>query len=330
MQLRTRVNRLKASRKRPPKVEIPDDPVEFVEQCLSMTPYPYQERLLYSVLANDAAGTKTIMKTGRRQGKTVCCSWLAYYFALSNPGSKTIIISPTQAQSSIMMNEVLTLWRQTKIIRGRATALTLRLDNTSSVVAMPGGQPQNLRGFGCDLLLCDEAAQMSSDLFAACLSFLAASPCPRLVLISTPFWARGDYYNIWERGEGWTRIEALPAECKHLSTDYIEEMRLRLSPSVFAADYKNSWLTGQAGLIPRDLIMSAMSENTENLDGLLDEALFDSGLADEVEDSSPSKKEWGDSWTSIGKTAKERPRRNEEDKTALEEELDEIFEELEE
>jgi hypothetical protein len=143
------------------------------------------------------------------------------------------------------------------------------------------------------------------------------------VLVSTPFWAKGDYYDIWERGEGWTRIEALPEQCTHLSKEYLDEMRQRLAPAVFAAEYENQWLTGQGGLIPHDLIMSAMSDNVENLDSIFDEALFESGLAEPIEDYVPTKKGkgWGDSWSSIGKTAaRERTRKNE-----SENEIDDII-----
>jgi hypothetical protein len=272
MELRTRIERLKRNRARPPPAEIPDTPLEFVES-LGYHPYPYQVALLNAVLQEDADGnplpTKTIMRVTRQGGKTECCCWLALWTALKFPGSSIIIISPSLRQSQIMMDRILTTWRGNKLVKGRDTALTLKLDNSSTIRALPGKSPENLRGFSCDLLLEDEAARCSLDLHVAAMPFLAACPVPRLVMVSTPWIRSGAFYTTWKTGKGWTRISATAAQCPALTKEYLNEQRQMLGP-FYEVEYECQWLQSESNLFSRAVIDRCVTDDGEDLGWLLD------------------------------------------------------------
>jgi hypothetical protein len=266
MEVETELRRLRERLTRPAAVDIPDSPVEFVES-LGYHPYPYQVELLNAV-AEDGP-QKVISMWARQCGKSTTCNWLALWFAMAHPGTSTILVSPTLRQSSLLMDKILSTWTQAgKPIRGRTTALTLKLDNQSRILALPGGNPLGLRGHSCQLLLEDESARCSPALHAACLPFLAAQKAPKLVMVSTPWIAAGDYYDIWTKGKGWTRLKVTVDMCPSISKEYLSEQRQRLGP-FYEVEYGCQWLQNESNLFSRAVLDRCITDG-EDLGWLLD------------------------------------------------------------
>ncbi len=74
--------------------------------------------------------------------------------------------------------------------------MTLRLENGSRIVSLPGTEG-TVRGFsGVALLIVDEASRVDDALYHAVRPMLAVSH-GKLVLLSTPWGKRGFFYREW-------------------------------------------------------------------------------------------------------------------------------------
>jgi hypothetical protein len=81
----------------------------------------------------------------------------------------------------------------------------LELANGGRIVSLPGNNPGNIRSFSrVRLLLVDEAAYVRDTLLPAVRPMLARSG-GWLVMASTPFGARGSFWEAWDKGTDWRR-----------------------------------------------------------------------------------------------------------------------------
>ncbi len=76
------------------------------------------------------------------------------------------------------------------------TALTLELENTNRVVALPGKEGSIRSYSSVDLILIDEATRVEDSTYMAVRLMLAVSG-GRLIALSTPFGTRGWWYREW-------------------------------------------------------------------------------------------------------------------------------------
>ena len=120
---------------------------------------------------------------------------------MTEAGSLTLVVSPTARQSGEFVRKAAGFARRLGI-RPKGDGdneISLALPNGSRIVGLPGTEA-TVRGFSAvSLLLVDEAARVSDDLYMAMRPMLAVSG-GELWLMSTPFGKRGFFYDAWERG----------------------------------------------------------------------------------------------------------------------------------
>jgi len=102
-----------------------------------------------------------------------------------------LCLSPTLRQSGELLRNVSHFYGQEPTVPSTAeSALKLELENGSRIISLPGKE-QNVRGYaGVSLLIVDEAARVSDDLYYSVRPMLAVSS-GRLIALSTPFGTRG-------------------------------------------------------------------------------------------------------------------------------------------
>jgi phage FluMu gp28-like protein len=95
------------------------------------------------------------------------------------------------------------------------SSLRIELANGSRIVCLPGKE-QTIRGFsGVNLLVVDEAARVSEDLYQAIRPMLAVSG-GRIILLSTPYGEQGFFYETWRNRENWHRAKVTAPECPRI------------------------------------------------------------------------------------------------------------------
>jgi len=208
--------------------ETPTDPVTFARQ-LNIDPDPWQRNLLTST------DDHVILNCSRQSGKSTIVAILALHHALLNPDSLILILSPSQRQSGELLKKIIGFYKRLGR-KGNREATTLELRNGSRVVALPGSE-STTRGFSSpSLVLLDEAAQVSDDLYYAARPMLAVSG-GRLILLSTPRGKRGIFWRVWEHDADWTKVRVTAYECPRITKEYLERERRDIGDWWFAQEY---------------------------------------------------------------------------------------------
>lgn len=207
------------------------DPVVMARQA-GFDPDPWQARLLRST------SQRILINCSRQVGKSTTTGALASHTALYQPGSLTLLLSPSQRQSQELFRKTLDVYRSLDrpVPPQAENALSLELENGSRVVSLPGKEG-TIRGMsGVTLLLIDEASRVPDALYYSVRPMLAVSG-GRLVLLSSPFGTRGFFYEEWKARSGWDYYEVPATECPRITEEFLEEERAKLGDFWFSQEY---------------------------------------------------------------------------------------------
>jgi hypothetical protein len=146
------------------------DPAEFSASA-GMVPDDWQARVLRS------QASRLLLNCARQSGKSTTVAALAIHEVLYKPRSLVILLSPTLRQSSELFKKAAAAYLATgrMVPPESETALTLSLEHSSRLVSLPGKEATVRRYSDVDLLVIDEAARVSSDLYLSVRPMLAVS-----------------------------------------------------------------------------------------------------------------------------------------------------------
>jgi hypothetical protein len=222
----------------------------WVMRDLSFEPDDWQTRLLRS------RSTRVLLLASRQIGKSTCVACMALHTACFVDGSLSLLLAPTERQSSELMAKVLEFHRRLSSTPSvKQTMTALELANASRVVCLPGSEPDNVRGFSApDLVVIDEASRCDDRLFGAVLPMVSAN-AGRLVLLSTPHGRRGRFWEWWEESDGsWEKINARAADCVRISPASLQEQRATLGERVYMQEFENVFLDSDDSVFSHDSI----------------------------------------------------------------------------
>src|SRR5262249_46709282 len=148
--------------------------------------------------------------------------------ALTEPGSLTLLLSPTLRQSGELYLKCLDLYRKlgrpVPTVRPRDNALKLELTNGSSVIALPGNEP-TVRSFSSvRRRVVDEAARVDDDLYYSVRPMLAVSG-GALVAVSSAYAKQGFFFKEWTGSGPWHRVHITASQCPRISPEFLAEER---------------------------------------------------------------------------------------------------------
>jgi hypothetical protein len=228
----SRIKKLEASRtsNATSELRIPRDPVAFA-RLLDIQPDPWQRDLLTSV------DPRIILNCGRQTGKSTVVAILALHHALTNRNAVVLILARGQRQSEELLRKVVAFFHQLGAPGGSRgeSATALELNNGSRVIALPGSE-ETTRGYSASLLLIDEAARVSDELYYSSTPMLAASN-GQLILLSTPHGKQGVFYRTWNEGQGWKKLTMPAEECCRITKEFLDEERRTMGGSWFRQEY---------------------------------------------------------------------------------------------
>jgi phage FluMu gp28-like protein len=132
------------------------------------------------------------------------------------------------------------------------------------MVGLPDN-PDTIRGFsGTNLLVIDEAARVSEEMYEALRPVLATTG-GALWAMSTPNGKEGFFYREWTGSGPWTRIEVPAAECPRISEQFLEEERRTLGDEAFRQEYCCEFLSGEGALFDEAIVRSKISRSVAPL-----------------------------------------------------------------
>lgn len=234
------------------------DPVYFARERLSLTLDPMQAALLRK------RSRRSLLNCTRQWGKSTTTAATALHEGAYVPRSKTIILSPTQRQSSLLLNKVQEFAELAKIhvkpLGGEDPGLRLP---AGVLIALPGAEATT-RGFdACTWLVIDEASRVADALFYSARAFLATTN-GRISLLSTPFGQRGFFYKEHESGR-WDVLKVPATDCPRISAEFLEEQRASMPEAWFRQEYLCEFTSVEDGVFDHDLVLQSISSELEPL-----------------------------------------------------------------
>lgn len=204
-------------------------------EILGFEPDDWQKELLLS------DSKRFLLNCSRQSGKSTVSAAISAHVSLFYPGSLILLVSPTERQSKELLKKIKDFLKLVPNIppMPEDNKLSLEFHNKSRIVALPGNNPGNIRGFSAPTLVIeDEASQCSDELYTAILPMLATSN-GKLMLLSTPYGRRGHFFEAWtsDPADSWTRVQIDAYQCSRISNEFLEEQRLKMSDWQFKQEF---------------------------------------------------------------------------------------------
>lgn len=193
---------------------------------------PWQAQILRS------SDPEILINCCRQAGKSTTVAALAISQALFTPGSLTLLLSPSERQSTELFRKAMAVYRAVRppITLTRRTEHDLEMSNGSRIVSLPGKEG-TIRGYsGVNLLIIDEAARVPDDLYRAVRPMLAVSK-GRIIALSTPFGLRGWFWRAWESDAPFRRFKATYKDCPRITEDHVARDRVEMGDNWVDQEY---------------------------------------------------------------------------------------------
>ena len=237
-------------------------PSLWASECLGFQADEWQAEVL------DGSAKKVLLCCSRQSGKSSVSAIMALHTALFHPGSLVLMVSPSLRQSSELFRKFLDYLDLLHDMpaRNEDTRLSIKLDNNSRVVSLPGTEG-TIRGYSAvTLLLIDEGARVVDDLYFAVKPMLAVSR-GRMLALSTPFGKRGWFHAEFMGGDGWQRHSIKATDCPRISREFLDSERRSMPNAIFQAEYMCEFSDAVDNVFTFDQVTGAVSDEVEPLFG---------------------------------------------------------------
>lgn len=236
------------------------DPVAFASEALHLDLDPWQRQVIAST------GKRDLLNCSRQAGKSTTAAVLGLHEALYRPGSLTILVSPSQRQSSELFRKVTELREllPTKPELSEDNKLSLTVKGGGRVLSLPGSEA-TIRGFsGVTLLVEDESARVPDELYMAVRPMLAVRQ-GRLILMSTPFGKRGHFWREWSEGMNWQKVKIPASSVPRISSEFLAEERRAMGDWWYSQEYECEFRESTDSVFAYDAVMGALSDDVQPL-----------------------------------------------------------------
>ncbi len=234
------------------------DVVAFASEVLGLELDDWQREVV------GRTSRRELLNCSRQAGKSTVTAVLGLHEALYRPGSLTVLISPSQRQSSELFRK-LTELRQLLPMQPELTEdnkLSMSVRGGGRVISLPGSEA-TIRGFsGATLIIEDEASRVPDELYMALRPMLAVKN-GRLILMSTPFGKRGHFWNEWDQGVNWQRIEVPATRIPRISAGFLEEERSSLGAWWFSQEYECQFRESTDSVFSHADVMAALTDDAQ-------------------------------------------------------------------
>ena len=179
---------------------------------------------------------------GRRFGKTYLCVYELIRHALLSKNRNCWYVAPTyRSAKDICWDMLIEAIPDPYIVKKNETALTLTLQNGSTISLKGAEKPDNLRGRALDFVVLDEFADMKEDAWYSVLRPSLSDRKGQALFIGTPK-GRNHFYDIWTRGadgeDGWQSFQYTTIQGGNVDAEEIEAAKADLDERTFQQEYE--------------------------------------------------------------------------------------------
>jgi len=209
----------------------------LILDLVGLDPEPWQRDV---VRADD---DDVMLLCHRQACKSTIIAALATAVAVLEPERLIVCCSASERQSKEIYDKVRKDYRALGQPHGvtKETADELQIGNGSRVVSVPDS-PGTIRGYsGVNLVIIDEAAQVSDETYSAVRPMLTRS-MGRMVAMSTPFARTGWFFREWHNAEAeWKKFKLKASENPFFEIKrpgYLAKERRRLTRQEYVREYE--------------------------------------------------------------------------------------------
>lgn len=233
------------------------DPVEvFIEGARDeednpITPADWQAEVLAST------DRRRLILVNRQGGKSTVVGAKCAHGLIYAPGTY-LIVAPTLRQSKLLFHKARAIYKRLegvpRLVKDNETEL--ELETGARLIALPGDNDANIRGFSAPrAVFIDEAARVVDGVYAALRPMLAASRSSQMVALTTPYGRRGWFFECWEHGgDAWGRTTITAEQCPHITAEFLEEERQGMSEWQFRSEYLCEFVDTDEAFFSTELI----------------------------------------------------------------------------
>jgi hypothetical protein len=223
----------------------------------------------WQVRACRSTAPRSAWLIARQCRKSLTSAAVALGVALHQAGALVLLLAPSARQSTeLFRSKVLVLWQNLgrPLFLCEPTMTSLFLSNGARLIALPGSDDSTVRGYsGVSLLVIDEAARVSDELYYALRPTLAVSN-GRLLALSTPFGRRGWFFSEWTGTGTWERVQVTAPQCPRISGEFLAAERQALGERWFSQEYLCSWEDAAGSAFSSEEVMAILSDDVRPLD----------------------------------------------------------------
>jgi hypothetical protein len=195
------------------------DPSLLMEMA-GMQPDDWQRTLLRS------DDERILLASSRQLGKSTTTAFKALVRAYLHPASLILLLSASKDQAVELFRKVSFVHRQLQLVPA-VKELTdyLELSNSSRILTLPA-LADSVRGYSAvNLLVIDECARVTDDVWVAVLPTVVASR-GQVLGLSTPAGKSGRFFELWTANPPtWTKITAKASECARISPEALARQK---------------------------------------------------------------------------------------------------------
>ncbi len=203
---------------------------------------------------------------GRRWGKTLAATAEMVRHAWEKPGSLSFWVAPVLRQSAIAFDLVRRGMPRGAVADIHKTDRRVGLVNGSVLEFRSAEIPENLRGFGIDFLVVDEAAFLSKDLWEEVLRPALSDRQGKALFVGTPK-GKNWFFRLFSRGmdseqAGWQSFTFPTENNPYIRPEEIEDARRTLPEAVFAQEYLARFIDDGAGVFSgvNDIVTGGLAD----------------------------------------------------------------------
>jgi hypothetical protein len=237
------------------------DPVQFAEDVLDFHPDDWQKEVLrYS-------GPRLMMLCSRQSGKSTIAALKGLHCALHYPNSLTLIISPSQRQSSELFKVITQMMNNLPVppVKVEDNKMSVTLLSGSRIVSLPANA-DTIRGYSApDVVLVDEASRTVDGVYYAIRPFFATGK-GQLIALSTPNGRFGWFFDAWESEQEWKKIKVVADDCPRISKEFLASELEALGRFWYSQEYECLFVENENSVFRYSDILDCFDQNDKYVD----------------------------------------------------------------
>lgn len=208
-------------------------------------PHPKQRDIINSVIHSEAK--YHIVCVGRQFGKSLMGMNILLYWAINQPKSKILWVSPIFAQARKVHQEIESaIWKSGIILSSNKSKNQLILNNGSEIYFKSAENYQSIRGYSFNYTIIDECAYVDENAWIEAIRPTMVVNGKKALFLSTPK-SKNFFYKLYKLGESdeypnYKSYRGSSYDSPFINTQEIEDAKNTIPENIFKQEYLAEFL----------------------------------------------------------------------------------------